>query len=418
MRYLKVTLVFGLLTCLVVLGLYEAGAFARADRALWEILGGLTEPPPARSWAQYLVVAFLAFGIPWTTVDIYKQSLKIVIAAGALLNVISATWVLNLFYVFFSPFPGIVTVGIGFTLGMLYGRSEAGGRKEKLRLLFGERVSRRTFYSLVNAKEPPQFDGQMREASVLVCEVFNHEDLMESLPVADYVAMTNLFLQSASEFLVERGGYLEECDGESLRVVFGAPLADERHAVTACEAAIELLRRLDNLNLESEARWHKTFDHRIGVNSGDVVAAAFGSGRLGTFSVAGEPAEFARRLCQANIRYGSRILIGIGALAGAGDNVEVRPMDLLRDRDDRAQLEVYELIGKKGGLTEDELRRRDMFWKGVIYFRERRWDEALDHFQAALPPHGTDAPAEYYLQRIQQLRTAGGPRPEWHVARA
>lgn len=417
MRYLKVTLVFGLLTFLVVLGLYEAGAFARADRALWELLGGMTELPPARSWAQYVFVAILAFAIPWTTVDIYKPSLKIVVAAGALLNVISATWVLNLFYIFFSPFPGIIAVGLGFGLGMLYSRSEAGRRKQTLRMLFGERLSRKTFYTLINAKEAPQFDGQMREASVLVCEVFNHEDLMDSLPVGDYVAMTNLFLQSASEFLVDRGGYLDECDGESLRVVFGAPLADPRHATSACEVAIELLRRLDNLNLECESRWHKTFDHRIGVNSGDMVAAAFGSGRLGTFSVAGEPVEFARRLCSANLRYGSRILIGIGTLSSAGDGIEVRPMDLLRGRDDRTQIEVYELLGKKDGLTADELKRRDMFWKGVIYFREQRWDESLDHFQAALAPSGADAPVEYYLQRIQQTRAGGGPLTEWQATR-
>ena len=63
-----------------------------------------------------------------------------------------------------------------------------------------------------------------------------------SLRIPDYVAMTNAFLRNAADFLVERGGYLDECDGESLRVVFGAPMADGRHAARACECALELPR--------------------------------------------------------------------------------------------------------------------------------------------------------------------------------
>ena len=43
--------------------------------------------------------------------------------------------------------------------------------------------------------------------------------------MADYVALNNSFLRNAADFLVERGGYLDECDGESLRVVFGSPAA-------------------------------------------------------------------------------------------------------------------------------------------------------------------------------------------------
>lgn len=417
MRYLKVTILIGLGVSVLVLALYEAGAFARADQALWELLGSVAELPEAHSWGQYLAVILLSFGIAWTTVDIYKVSLKIVVAAGALLNVISAAWVFNLFYTFFSPFAGILATVASFSLAMVYARSEAGRRKKTLRLLFGERLSRKTFYALMDSKEALQFDGEMREASILVCEIFNHEDLMDSLPVGDYVAMTNLFLQHASDYLVERGGYLDECDGESLRVLFGAPLPDERHAQNACESAIELSRRLDNLNRECEVRWHKTFDHRIGINTGEMVTAAFGSGRLGTFSVAGEAVEFARRLCAANLRYGTRILMGAGTLLSAGNAVEVRPMDLLHGREERSPIEVYELLGNKDGLSEEEVRRRDFFWKGVIYFREQRWDDALDHFQAALSTNGMEGPVEFYLQRIQQMRTGTLPAPEWHSPR-
>jgi len=44
---------------------------------------------------------------------------------------------------------------------------------------------------------------------------------------------------------------------------------------------------LDEVNAECHGIWKQMFDFRIGVNSGDMVVAAYGSRRLGTLSVAG-----------------------------------------------------------------------------------------------------------------------------------
>ncbi len=415
-RYLKVSLLVGLVACLIVAVLYEMGAFLRVDLGLWSFLGRVSSPPAKRSLLEYVAFVTLAFGIAWTTIDISRLSLKLVVAAAALAQAISLAWVLNLYHVFFSPFaPGLATV-LSFAGALAYARSHAGGRKRTLQLIFGERLSRKNFYALVDASAPLNFDGEMREATVVVCEIFNQEELMDALPTADYVAMTNLLLRNGADFLVERGGYLDECDGESLRVIFGAPLADADHARIACEAALELVQRLDNLNRECDARWHKMLDFRIGVNSGEMVCGVYGSHRLGTFSVAGEPVEFARRLCSANMIYGSRVLVGSTTFEFASDAVEVRPMELVRTRDERTREEVYELLALKNHLSADDLQRRDLFWKGIIYYREQLWDDALDHFRAALPNGGLDAPLDFYIRRIEQLR-AGLPTLEWQTGR-
>lgn len=413
MRYLKTTLLCGLVVGLVVAGIYEAGLFRRIDLGLWNFLGRNANPPLARSILDYVAFVLLAFAIALTTIDIPKRSLKCVVAVAALAEIVAATCVLNLFHVFFSPFaPALATV-LSFGAGMIYSRSEAGQRKRTLRLIFGDRISPQTFYKLVEAKEPPRFEGEMREVSIVVCEVFNHDDLMEDLPTADYVAVTNLFLHGGADFLVQKGGYLDECDGESLRVIFGAPLNDPNHAATACKAALELVQRLDNLNLECDAKWHKMLDFRIGVNSGEAVCATYGSDRLGTFSVAGEPVEFARRLCAGNLIYGSRVLLGSHTLELASNAIEVRPMELVRMRDERTREEIYELLAMKDVLSDDELQRRDLFWKGIIYYRSQHWDAALEHFRAAISANGAlDGPLEFYIRRVEQLR-AGLPQLEW-----
>lgn len=415
MRYLKVTLIIGFLVTLLVAIMFEGGVFNRADLSLAEFTRENFTHGFSRG-AQYPVFALFAFAIAWTTVDIPRHSLKAVVAVGALLQVISLVYVLGVLGLFFSPFPSMVAVCLSFSAGLLYSRSEAGSRKRIMRQVLGDRVSTKTFYSLLNSSTPLNLDGERRDVTIIVCEIFNHDELEAALSAPDYVALTNSFRQNAGDFLVERGGYLDECDGESLRVVFGCPLPMPDHAAVACEAALALEERLDKVSAECYGVWKQMFDFRIGVNSGEMVVAAYGSHRLGTLSVAGESVEFARRLCRANLIYGSRILLGSNTFLAAESFIEVRPMELIQRYEDGNREEIYELLALKNVLSFEDLERRDLFWQGVICYREQLWDEALGLFHSARNSTGADGPTEFYIRRIEQLR-AGAPALDWTTAR-
>lgn len=403
MRYLKVTIIIGLFVTLLVVGLFEAGVFRQVDQALGNFLGvrfaAITARPP-----QYLLTLLFAFGVAWATIDIPRNSLKIVIALGTLAQVLGAVWVSNLFGFFFSPFASLLAISLSFVLAFVYAQTEPGSRKRVVRSIFGDRISQKTFAALVNTDVPLHFEGEMREATVIVCEIFNHQQLSASLSVPDYVSLNNSFLRSASDFVVAAGGYLDECDGENIRAVFGTPLKDGKHAIAACECALGLAARLDEVNAECKRVWNQVFDFRIGINSGDLVVATYGSGRLGNFSVAGEAAEWARRLCGANMIYESRILIGAQTLHYASEKLGVRPMDLVRRHPhDHDREEIYELLALLPGMPADAIARRDLFWKGVICFRQRQWSEAIACFTEARQPETLDGPLEFYIERASQM---------------
>jgi len=416
LRYVKATVICGALAALLAAGLLFLGAFHGLDARLATFLGRPV-PPSGDKGLQCFLILLFSFGVAWTTIDIGRLAMKGGIAFAALAETVSSVWVLNLYGVFFSPFASLVAIVLSFGIGLSYAQTSAGRRKRTLHQLLGDRVSPRTFHALLNSDEPLRFDGEFREATVVCCELFNHDELVAALRIPDYVAMTNAFLRNAADFLVERGGYLDECDGESLRVVFGAPMADANHAARACECALELAERLDDVNLECRTVWGHRFDFRIGLNSGEMVMAAYGSNRLGAFSVAGEPVEFTRRLCAANTIYGSRILISAGAFAFAEQAVEVRPMELIqRFRDEPDREEVYELLARRGTLSPTESERRDVFWKAIVFYRERRWDEALAAFRACLTEHPHDGPAQFYVRRIEQIQ-AGLPALDFNTAK-
>jgi class 3 adenylate cyclase len=404
LRYLKATLICGALAALVAGGLFELGAFRTWDAQLAAFLGLPTTPSVPRL-PQYLLVLLFGFGIAWTTIDIPRFGLKIAVAAATFAELITAVWACNLLGIFFPPFASLTAIGVAFAAGIIYSATPPGRRKRSLHQLLGDRVSPGTFKALLDSNVPVHFQGDVRQATLVICEIFNQDDLLSALKPEDYVSMTNAFLRNAGDFLVERGGYLDECDGESLRVVFGVPLPDPKHATTACKAALSLQARLDQVNAECQSRWGSQFDYRIGINSGDVVVAAYGSDRLGGVSMSGEVVEFTRRLCAANNIYGSRILIGSAAQSLASEAVEVRPMELVqRRREDPEKEEVFELLAEHGQLSPDDTTRRELFAKGIVFYREEKWDDALANFRLARELHIEDAPADFYIRRIEQLR--------------
>jgi adenylate cyclase/guanylate cyclase len=414
-RYLKATLILGFVVGGTVSLLIAGHAFAQLDLALAQFLK--QRPPGAGNLAvQYTLGGLLAFIIAWTTIDIPRPSLKHVVAFGAFVEVIAMTAIFSLFGKFFSPFASLAAIAGSFILGFLYSRSEAGSRKRILRQILGDRVSESTFKRLIDSSEPLNLEGERREVTIVVCEIFNHDELEDALPAPDYVALTNSFRRNVADLLVERGGYLDECDGESVRVVFGAPFPDPNHGPNACEAALALEDRLNAVNRECHTIWKQMFDFRIGVNSGEMVLGAYGSRRLGNYSVAGEPVEFGRRLCRANLIYGSRILLGAGTFYFAEQAIEVRPMEMIQRFDDGSREEIYELLGMRDVLSFEELERRDLFWKGVVFYREQLWEEALDLFYSARAPKGSDGPVEFYIRRIEQLR-GGMAALDWNSAR-
>ena len=404
-RALRYTLIIGSVVTLLVIALHQTGWLTPLDRQLATIFGLGLATPIHHPFIQIAAIVLLAFGVAWTTIDINRFDLKALVAGSALVQLYTGAALLSLFGVYFSPLlPGLAVV-LAFVAAFVYARTEEGQRQRHVEVLYGRRISDQTATTLVNGRAPIDNEGQMRELTIVVCEIFNHPSLMAELAPATYIALNNEFLALASESLVESGGCLTECDGEGVRVIFGTPLPTGDHAAEACRAALTLARRLDAFNQRVAAEHGQVCDWRIGVNSGLMIIGSFGGDRLAGFGVAGEEVEFARRLCAANLIYGSSVLAGARTYEMAEGAVEVRPMELLRRRQDESWLEVYELLGLPGEMSAADRERSDLYWTGVILYREKRLGEALEKFlQVRAMTPGHDGPVDFYLQRIRSLQ--------------
>jgi len=412
MRYFRAALLVGLASAIIVLILVATGWISNTpDGVLRNVFGLNAEAPSIGFWGSVALFTVAAFFFAWTSVEVSRPILKFTVAVIGVGLFLTLSGVVALYGAYLSPLPYTVAIVVSYLLGLAYGRTGGGTHKRAIERLFLNRVSRQDFSKLVNDPAPTGFPGQLLEGSVLVCEVSNHNELMELLTPEDYASMTNLYLQTASDYLVEVGGYLEECSGESLRVIFGAPVTDERHAVKACRAAVDLLARLDLLNKECDSTWQRRFNFRIGINSGEMIGASYGGTRLANYSVAGPDVEFARRLCAACSTYGSRVLVGPETFDLVSDLFEARPIEVLKGAGDRRRMELYEILSPKNGLSPEREHSRDHFWRGVLYYREKSWDKAVEEFQNARITGLPDPVLDYYVRRVERdRRSISAPR--------
>ena len=67
-------------------------------------------------------------------------------------------------------------------------------------------------------------------------------------------------------------------------------------------------------------------------------------------------------------------------------------------------MEIYEFLAPKHALSMERERSRDQFWKGVILFRERKWEESIAALSSARISGIPDKVLDYYLERVDRAR--------------
>ena len=105
------------------------------------------------------------------------------------------------------------------------------------------------------------------------------------------------FFAAMREQIEAEGGTVEKFIGDAVMAAFGVPAAHEDDPARALRAALRMQRRLGDLNHELEAAHGIELGLRIGVNTGEVLAAT--APRSGEAMATGDAVNVAARLQQA-----------------------------------------------------------------------------------------------------------------------
>jgi predicted ATPase/class 3 adenylate cyclase len=150
--------------------------------------------------------------------------------------------------------------------------------------------------------EPAALEAQKSTQDVRKTVTILFTDIVDSSRLSltlDPEALQNLLTRYFGEMgavIRRHGGVVERYIGDEIMAMFGVPTLHEDDALRAVRAAVEMRDTLAILNDELEAGWGVQLEHRLGVNTGEVIT---GDDVQGPRFVTGEAVRLAKRLQQA-----------------------------------------------------------------------------------------------------------------------
>jgi class 3 adenylate cyclase len=289
----------------------------------------------------------------------------------------------------------------------------------RVRETFGKYIDPRIVEGLIDRPTLTAAEGERRVMTVLFCDLKGFTSVSEGMTPHGLVKVMNRYLSTMSQPIRTNRGIIDKYIGDAIMAYWGPPFVGEAdHARLACLAALEMIECIATLRQEIpellgvRGTSMEKCDLRIGVATGEALVGSIGSDIMMSYTVMGDVVNLASRLEGANKEYGTRNLVSEKTSAAAGNTVEVREIDRVVVAGQTHSEIIFEILGRKGTLTSQQLSSRDKYLEGLAAYREQRWDDALRVLNASLEAMPGDGPSMALLKRIESLK-ANPPPPGW-----
>jgi class 3 adenylate cyclase len=125
------------------------------------------------------------------------------------------------------------------------------------------------------ARAAAEATGERRFLTVMFCDLVGSTSISAQLDAEEWRDLVGLYLDAASEGVIEMGGHVAKKLGDGLMALFGYPVAQENDAERAARAALSIQRALAEVN-GNAAAGKPALNARIGIEIGSVVIDAAG----------------------------------------------------------------------------------------------------------------------------------------------
>jgi adenylate cyclase len=278
--------------------------------------------------------------------------------------------------------------------------------KRKVRSAFGQYLSPEVIRRLL--LNPQLVEPRKTDITVMFSDIRGFTSISEKLDAQELALFLNGYLSDMTRIVFATQGTLDKYIGDAVMAFWGAPYEDPGHAARACIAALSMMRRVHELQLQWEKEGKPRLDIGIGLNSGVASVGNMGSALRYGYTALGDTVNLSSRLEGLNKEYGTHILANESTYAAAKDaGFLFRELDIIRVKGKLQPVTIYELAGKLSELQQDpayaELQHRfARFAEARLLYHQRQWASAQQAFQSILDRWPDDGPSRIYWKRCQE----------------
>ena len=188
--------------------------------------------------------------------------------------------------------------------------------------------------------------SKRRPITVLFSDIRNFTTISEGLSPEDVVELLREYFNTMVPIVLKHGGTLDKYVGDAIMALFGAPLAQEEHAVRAARAALEMIAQLPILSPRWEAKSGRPLQIGVGINSGDAVVGVMGADSRREYSAIGDTVNLASRLEGVTKEFKTPIVVSHGTVSQLGGKFQVRELGELTVKGRQEAVRVYAVDGE------------------------------------------------------------------------
>ncbi|MGH7643980.1 MAG: adenylate/guanylate cyclase domain-containing protein [Gemmatimonadales bacterium] len=181
--------------------------------------------------------------------------------------------------------------------------------------------------------------GEKRPVVIFFSDIRGFTELSEPMDADDLARLLTEYFTVMVDIVFEHGGTLDKFMGDAMMALWGAPIAHEDDADRAVACALEQLTALERLNEKWKEQEQQPLRIGIGINFGEVFVGNFGSDRRLEYTVIGDAANTAKRLCDS--AGPSEILISEPCYRALTRALKVETLESIQVKGKSKRLPVY-----------------------------------------------------------------------------
>ena len=338
-------------------------------------------PPVVNPRVEAVIAFLIAFWVAWCVVDIPRRGLKILVWIATLWLLGSGIWIAGLYGHVASSLVPVTSAVLAGVCGLFFSFTPLGSRRVQWQSLVGPRVAPEFLRMRI---DETRISGEPTSSFLAVAEV-----LWPGMPGDEHQAWSGLSEHAgkAARHFQKSGGYLERCDAEGARFVFG---------MWGQECAPAAL-------VDALWQWVRQAGGCAALTRGECVCGASDLPAGKRWTVSGAPLRRAARMAASARSYAAGVLVEDSIAAEILEGWQFRRIawwDFEGNRFLLHEVTVPEHEAPAGAA--DDLRRWEFAWEA---FWNGDWMAAENSF-AALARERDDAAARIFALRSQAARRA------------
>jgi adenylate cyclase len=311
-----------------------------------------------------------------------------------------------------------IAVGLGLVLLHAYGVKFVSEflQKQQIKKQFGSYVNPTIVERLQKNPELIKLGGERKELSIVMTDLRGFTTLGESFgdDVEGLTQIMNDYMTALSVPVLKNDGTLIKFIGDASLHVHGAPLDDPDHAYTAVITAQQMIKAIEDFNVELTAKGKPPVGMGAGVNTGETLIGNIGAKTKFGYDVLGDSVSTAARLEGQTKGYGVLLIIGPNTYEQVKDRIFALELDNIAVKGKTVGLQIYApLILHSGSHGDYEMGRLEHDSMLQCY-RDQKFDDAIVMCQNLVGEFDgqMDHYYEIWIERCREMKSRKLPR-DW-----